>query len=115
MILLVLSTEIEIVQDLALFWTWNAKFCKLLRKNRTLVADDLHKEWAFPDLQFGGRRTNGDYILISSKCPTLKPQDRRIAFCQWLLQKICEKPNLLHIVLTTDEAGFTRDGVFSLH
>jgi hypothetical protein len=45
----------------------------------------------------------------------LKLQDRRIAFCQWLLQKICEKPNLLHIVLTTDEAGFTRDGVFSLH
>jgi hypothetical protein len=47
----------------------------------------------------------------------LKPEDppRRIAFCQWLLQKIDEEPNFLSIVLTTDEAGFTREGVFSTH
>jgi hypothetical protein len=47
----------------------------------------------------------------------LKPEDppRRIAFCQWLLQKIDEEPNFLSIVLTTDEAGFTRDGVFNSH
>jgi hypothetical protein len=47
----------------------------------------------------------------------LKPEDppRRIAFCQWLLQKIDEEPNFLRIVLTRDEAGFTRDGVFNSH
>jgi hypothetical protein len=47
----------------------------------------------------------------------LKPEDppRRIAFCQWLLQKIDEEPSFLSIVLTTDEAGFTRDGVFNSH
>jgi hypothetical protein len=47
----------------------------------------------------------------------LKPEDppRRIAFCQWRLQKIDEEPNFLSIVLTTDEAEFTRDGVFNSH
>jgi hypothetical protein len=47
----------------------------------------------------------------------LKPEGppRRIAFCQWLLQKIDEEHNFLSIVLTTDEAGFTRDGVFNSH
>jgi hypothetical protein len=47
----------------------------------------------------------------------LKPEDppRRIAFCQWLLQKIDEEPNFLSIVLTTDKAGCTRDGVFNSH
>jgi hypothetical protein len=47
----------------------------------------------------------------------LKPEDppRRIAFCQWLLKKIDEEHNFLSIVLTTDEAGFTRDGVFNSH
>jgi hypothetical protein len=47
----------------------------------------------------------------------LKPEDppRRITFCQWLLQKIGEGSNFLSVVLTTDEAGFTRGGVFSSH
>jgi hypothetical protein len=40
------------------------KFCKLLRKNRMLVAGDLHYEWVFPVSQFGERCTNKDYILI---------------------------------------------------
>jgi hypothetical protein len=45
----------------------------------------------------------------------LKPEDlpRRMAFC--LVQKIDEKPIFLRIVLTTDETGFTRDGVFISH
>jgi hypothetical protein len=43
---------------------WSLKFCKLLRKNRMLVADDLHYEWVFPVSQFGERCTNKDYILI---------------------------------------------------
>jgi hypothetical protein len=60
----ILSTEIEAVQDLGVSWTWSLKFCKLLTKNRMLVADDLHYEWVFPVSQFGERCTNKDYILI---------------------------------------------------
>jgi hypothetical protein len=63
-VLLILSTVIEAVQYLAVFWTWSLKFCKLLRKNRMLVAYDLHYEWTFPVSQFGERCTNRDYILI---------------------------------------------------
>jgi hypothetical protein len=46
MVFLVLSTEIEAVQDLAVFWTWSLKLCKLLRKNRMLneIAIFLEKE-----------------------------------------------------------------------
>jgi hypothetical protein len=82
-----------------------------------LVADDLHYEWVFPVSQFGERCTNKDYILHLQRVQHLKPEDppRRIVFCQWLLQKIDEEPNFLSIVLTTDEAGFTRDGVFNSH
>ncbi|KAH0812983.1 hypothetical protein GEV33_009808 [Tenebrio molitor] len=55
--------------------------------------------------------------LSSSTCPTLKTRrsTMSIAFCQWLLQKIDEEPNFLSIILTTDEAGCTRDGVFNSH
>jgi hypothetical protein len=117
MVLLVLSTEIEAVQDVGVSWTWSLKFCKLLRKNRMLVADYLHYESVFPVSQFEERCTNKDYILHLQRVQHLKPEDppRRIAFCQWLLQKIDEEPNFLSIVLTTDEAGFTRDGVFNSH
>jgi hypothetical protein len=62
---IILSTEIEAVQDLAVFWIWSLKFCKPLRKNRMVVADDLHYEWAFPVLQFVGRCTNGDYCFLN--------------------------------------------------
>jgi hypothetical protein len=44
---------------------------------------------------------------------SLKLSSLTCPFCQWLLQKIDEEPNFLSIVLTTDEAGFTRDGVFN--
>jgi hypothetical protein len=40
MVLLILSTVIEAVQDLAVSWTWSLKFCKLLRKNRMLSEID---------------------------------------------------------------------------
>jgi hypothetical protein len=55
-----LSSFSPVIQDLAVSWTWSLKFCKLLRKNRMLVADDLHYEV----LQFGEGYTNRDYILI---------------------------------------------------
>jgi hypothetical protein len=58
----------------------------------------------------------GLYPYHLQRVQHLKPEDpRRIAFCQWLLQKIDEEPNFLSIILTTDEAGFTRDGVFNSH
>jgi hypothetical protein len=103
MVLLVLSTEIEAVQNLAVSWTWSLKFCKLLRQNRMLVADDLHQQGLHP--------------CHLQRVQHLKPEDppRRIAFRQWLLKKIDEEPNFLSIVVTTDEAGFTRDGVFNSH
>jgi hypothetical protein len=42
-------------------------------------------------------------MLHEQRVQHLKPEDppRRIAFCQWLLQKIDEEPNFLSIVLTT--------------
>jgi hypothetical protein len=66
---------------------WSLKFCKLLRKNRMLVADDLHYEWVFPVSQFGERCTNKDYGLHPyhlQRIQHLKPEDppRRIAFCR---------------------------------
>jgi hypothetical protein len=54
------GTFSRVNRDLAVSWTWSLKFCKLLRKNRMLVADDLHYEV----LQFGEGYTNRDYILI---------------------------------------------------
>jgi hypothetical protein len=67
---------------------------KLLRKNRMLIAGDLHYEWTFPVSQFGERCTNRDH---PQHVQHLKPEDppRRIAFCQWLLQKIDEEPDFL--------------------
>ena len=38
---------------------------------------------------------------------------RRLQFCRWFIQKE-EAPDLLRYVLFTDEAGFTRDGVFNI-
>lgn len=45
----------------------------------------------------------------------LQPGDpiRRIAFCQWFLQKLEQEPNFLNNLLMTDEAGFTREGIFN--
>jgi hypothetical protein len=70
MVLLVLSTEIEAVQNLAVSWTWSLKFCKLLRQNRMLVADDLHQQGLYP--------------CHLQRVQHLKPEDppRRIAFRQ---------------------------------
>ena len=46
---------------------------------------------------------------------SLKPEDlpRRVRFCEWLLQKNREQPDFVQKLLTTDEATFTREGVFN--
>lgn len=51
------------------------------------------------------------------KVQALQPGDpaRRQVFCRWLLHKAEEQPNFVNNLLTTDEAGFTRDGVFNMH
>ncbi|CAH1957620.1 unnamed protein product [Acanthoscelides obtectus] len=38
---------------------------------------------------------------------------RRVQFCLWLLHQIAAQPNFLRYVLWTDEASFTRDGIFN--
>jgi len=47
----------------------------------------------------------------------LKPEDlpRRVRFCQWCLEQCFRHPQFLWKLLFTDEAKFTRDGIFNLH
>lgn len=47
----------------------------------------------------------------------LEPGDppRRLVFCRWLRDKIQNHPDFLNNLLFTDEAGFTRDGIFNIH
>lgn len=51
------------------------------------------------------------------KVQALLPTDRpkRIQFCQWILEKYYEDPQFLSHVIFTDEAGFTREGIFNSH
>lgn len=51
------------------------------------------------------------------KVQALLPTDlpRRLEFCHWFLEKHNEDPNFLRYVMFTDEAGFTRDGIFNCH
>ena len=47
----------------------------------------------------------------------LKPEDlpRRVRFCQWCLKQCVRHPQFLWKILFTDEAMFTRDGIFNFH
>ena len=51
------------------------------------------------------------------KCKVLESTDfpRRVIYCEWLLQKCCERPNFLNCILFTDETGFTRNAIFNSH
>jgi hypothetical protein len=46
----------------------------------------------------------------------LKLEDlpKRVRFCEWLLEKYEEGPQFIERLLTTDEATFTRDGIFNV-
>jgi hypothetical protein len=46
---------------------------------------------------------------------TLGDHARRRTFCQWMIGKINTQPNFLNYLLTTDESGFTREGIFNVH
>lgn len=56
------------------------------------------------------------YPYHVQKYQCLQPGDlpRRRRFCEWVLAKINEQPNFLSTVLSTDEAGFTREGIFNM-
>lgn len=57
------------------------------------------------------------YPYRLQKVQALKPDDfpRRIEFCQWFLQKCVSQPEFPNCVLFTDEASFTREGMFNGH
>lgn len=42
-------------------------------------------------------------------------ENRRMTFCNWLLDSIGENPEFLQTILWTDEATFTRTGIFNHH
>lgn len=42
-------------------------------------------------------------------------EEKRVEFCEWMIQKCVDIPDFLKILLYTDEASFTRDGVFNMH
>ncbi|KAJ8954712.1 hypothetical protein NQ318_011405 [Aromia moschata] len=62
-------------------------------------------------------REQGLYPYHVQKVQALQPGDefQRMQFCEWLLEKCNNQPNFLRYVLFTDEAGFTKTGVFNMH
>ncbi|KAJ4433027.1 hypothetical protein ANN_15284 [Periplaneta americana] len=57
------------------------------------------------------------YPYHLQRVQTLSPADypARVRFCQWFLQQCGVNPNFPALVLFTDEAQFTRDGVTHFH
>lgn len=51
------------------------------------------------------------------KVHAMSPADypARVNYANWFLQRFRQNPNFISIVLFTDEAGFTRDGVINCH
>ena len=49
------------------------------------------------------------------KVQDLSPEDfpRRLAFSNWVVEKVQEEPNFPSVVLFTDEKGFSREGTFN--
>ena len=74
-----------------------------LRGSSTTVWRVLHQEHLHP------------YHI--ARVPSLGPADfaPRVDFCQWILQRCAEDPAFLQLILFTDEATFSRDGVFNCH
>lgn len=57
------------------------------------------------------------YPYHLQRVQALSPADypARLMFCQWFLQQCAMNPNFGALVLFTDEATFTRDGIQNLH
>lgn len=62
-------------------------------------------------------RENQLYPFHEQKVQALQPEDHplRVNFCRWFLRKHAEFPNFSSIVLATDEAIFTRNGINNCH
>ena len=72
----------------------------------------------FTTVLFGGYYTKIGCIHII--CNVYRVLSRRIClavlrFCQWYLEQCVRHPQFLWKLLLTDEAMFTRDGVFNFH
>jgi hypothetical protein len=77
----------NVLQDLAMSWTWSMKFCKLLWKNQINVS--CRRLALRMDVSsFTIWRTLHEQGLHPYHLQRVQPEDppRRIAFCQWLLQ-----------------------------
>ena len=57
------------------------------------------------------------YPYHVQRVQALSPADYqpRFAFCSWFLRKVEENPDFPRIILASDEAGFTRRGIFNYH
>lgn len=62
-------------------------------------------------------RENQLYPFHVQRVQALQPEDHplRLQFCRWFLRKHIEIPNFSSIVLATDEATFTRNGISNCH
>lgn len=65
------------------------------------------------------RRINeqGLYPFHLTKVQALNEEDypRRVNFCQWLITRLHEDRQFLNKILWSDEAGFSREGIFNVH
>lgn len=74
-----------------------------LRKSKSKILRVLHKDNQRPyHLQAVQKLLPGD-------------ENRRLTFCNWILNSVQENPQFLHKILWTDESCFTRTGVFNHH
>jgi hypothetical protein len=55
------------------------------------------------------------YHLQGVQALSFADDPARVTFCQWFLQQCIMNPNFTAVVLFTNEATFTRDGIKNLH
>lgn len=57
------------------------------------------------------------YPYHIQRVQALLPRDfpPRLTFCQWMQARITQKPNFVGEIMFTDEANFSRDGIFNYH
>lgn len=68
-----------------------------------LVWRNLHEQQLYP------------YHVQRVQALNLPDNQARLNFCQWFLRSVAEIPNFISKTLFTDEAGFTRNGVYNVH
>ncbi|KAJ4436028.1 hypothetical protein ANN_18654 [Periplaneta americana] len=76
------------------------------------LARRLYQE-RYPQRQCPDRIGRHLYVSITALSPADYPA--RVRFCQWFLQQCGVNPNFPALVLFTDEAQFTRDGITNFH